>query len=128
MSALSSEELEDIRLVTGASNSDIISDTIIQRQYDLANANAPSSDLILPYTYVYVLQRLDAVYGDLILVQRTTDHGDNERYTDPTTRVKNRLAYWEEKAGLFGGKMSTGALNLGIDTTDEWLESQLTDD
>ncbi len=130
MPTLSVADIEDIRLVIGAPDCDetsAITNVMIQRMYDLAYTNAPNSGLIFPYAYVYLLQRMPSIYGNSTLVQRTTDHGDNERYTDPRIAINERLKYWERLAGLGGGRISTGTLNLGLDTTEEWNESQLYD-
>lgn len=33
--------------------------------------------------------------------------------------LQDKLCYWEEEAGLFGGTFTVGAVTLGIDTTAE---------
>ncbi len=129
MPTLTVLEIEDIRLIIGAPDCSDGSDTaaitngVIQRLYDLATTNAPNASLTLPYTYVYLLQRMIPIYGNVYMVSRTTDHGDNERYTDPRIAINDRLKYWERIAGLSGARISTGTLNLALDTTEEWLDS-----
>lgn len=114
---LSPTELADIRLMTGADDTAIISDALIQTQYTSAAANAPDSSLILPFTYVYVLRRL---YGyQRTKANRTTDFGDNETRDSVTENTKALLDYWEGQAGLGGvGIITSGALNLALDTVD----------
>lgn len=116
--ALTTEEKADIRLVTGADDSAVISDAVIQAQYDLAVVDAADSSLTLPYTYVYILRRL---WGyQRVMSDRQTDHGDNERRSQITENSKALLDYWEGQAGLGGvGRISSGVLQLGLDEDDE---------
>ncbi len=115
---LTVDEITDIRLITGADDTAIFSDAQIQAQYDLAVVDAEDSDLILPYTYVYILRRM---WGyQRTKADRETDHGDRENRSQITETSKALLDYWEGQAGLGGsGKISSGVLQLGLDEDEE---------
>lgn len=115
---LTAEEKADIRLITGADDSNIISDAVIQAQYDLAVIDAADDTLTLPYTYVYILRRL---WGyQRVMADRETDHGDRESRSQITTNSKDLLDYWEGKAGLAGsGVLSSGVIQLELDEDEE---------
>lgn len=117
MATLSAGELTDIRLVTGADNVTVMPDATIQAQYDLALADAPDSTLTLPYTYVYVLRRL---WGyQRLKPDRNTTHGDRQTRSQIKDASKELLDYWEGKAGLAGGEMMVGSLDLETDWDQE---------
>jgi len=129
--ALTADELADVRLVTGANDTTVISDTLIQAQYVIAEDNAPTTDRILPYTYVYILRRLWGFQRRK--ADRTTDHGDRQTRSQVTDNTKALLDYWEGVAGLGDGAggvlgtLSSGTIALGIDATEDnesdWLDS-----
>lgn len=120
MSTLSADELADIRLITGTDAADItasLTDARIQLLYDTAVLSAPDSDLVLPYTYVYVLRRALGFHRKAS--DRRTDHGDNELNSQKFQQTKDMLDYWEGVAGLSGvGVLSFGIINLDLDEDD----------
>ena len=121
MPTLTADQLADIRLVTGSNDTiTVITDVMIQAQYDLAYTGAPDSDFILPYTYVYVLRRL---WGyQRTRVDRTTDHGDRQTRQQVLDNTKALLDYWEGQAGLSGGGiLSAGSISLGLDQDEVTL-------
>ena len=114
---LTAAELADIRLVIGAQETATFTDAIIQAQYDLALLNAPESDLILPFTYVYMLRRLWAFQR--LKANRTTTHGDRQERIQIKDTSKELLDYWEGVAGLGGGGvLSAGTIDLSLDEAE----------
>ena len=54
------------------------------------------------------------------LVDQTADHGDNERLSQRQKQAKERLDYWEDKAGLLDEgleEIGNGIINMGTDAT-----------
>jgi hypothetical protein len=127
MPTLTADEITDVRLVTGSNDTTtVISDAVIQAQYDLAYVDAPSSAYVMPYTYVYILRRL---WGyQRVRVNRTTDHGDRQERQQIVDNTKAMLDYWEAMAGLGGmsisGRVSVGTLNLDLDWTEDDTEAE----
>ena len=122
MTTLTADEKTDIRFVVGSPDTAVLSDAVIQAQYDLATADAPTSSLILPYTYVYLLRRL---WGyQRIRVNRTTSHGDRQERQQIVDNSKALLDYWEGKSGLAGVVVVTGNLDLNLDLDCEDFTSQ----
>lgn len=126
MTTLTADQITDIRLVTGADatkedGTPLLTDTQIQAQYDLATTNAPSSDLVDYYAYVYILRRL---WGfQRTKADRETDHGAKESRSQIATATKEMLDYWEGIAGLSGtGILTAGVLALNLDTTEDDVE------
>lgn len=126
MATLTADEITDIRFVCGAENEEVLSDPVIQAQYDLATADAPESAFILPYTYVYLLRRLWAYQR--IRTNRTTTHGDKQERQQIVDNSKALLDYWEGKAGLAGGSMRTGVLYQHIDYTQDDFDAEMLDE
>lgn len=114
---LSAAELTDIRFVVGSPDTTILTDAVIQAQYDLAAVDVPSSSLVLPYTYVYLLRRL---WGyQRIRADKNTPHGDRQTRSQVTDNSKGLLDYWEGVAGLSGkGILSFGTIDLSLDEAD----------
>lgn len=114
MTALTVTQLADIRQITGADSTVDFSDAQIQAQYDLAAVDAPDSDLIFPYTYVYILRRLWGIQR--VRADRTVEYGDRVTRSQITDVTKQLLDYWEGQAGLEGqGRLSSGVISLGMD-------------
>ncbi len=125
MPTLTAEQITDIRLVTGANDTTVISDPLIQTLYDMAYTSAPLTSLVNPYTYVYILRRLWGTQRRK--ADRTTDYGDRQTRSQVTDNTKALLDYWEGVAGLGDGAggvlgtLSTGVLAYGLDATDDDL-------
>lgn len=125
MATLTAAELNKIRLMTGALETATFTDEIIQAEYDLALADAPGTDDVLPYTYVYVLRLL---WGFQRLKQdRTTTHGDKQTRSQIDTSTKEKLDYWEARTGLGNGVLRVGSLGLSLDYTQHDADAELTD-
>lgn len=118
MTTLSATELTRIRRKTGSvAVTDDMPDSEIQYHYDLATADAPDAELVLPFTYVYILRDLWGLQR--LRPDRSTSHGDKQTRSQIKDTSKELLDYWEKVAGLSGGKIRTGTLDLDLDEDAE---------
>lgn len=116
MTVLTATELSKIRFTTGALDTAIWTDAIIQAEYDNAVLYATDTALIFPYTYVYVLRML---WGWQRAQQdRNTPHGDRQPRSQISERTKELLDYWESKSGLYGSAVKVGVFGLNLDWTE----------
>lgn len=116
MTTLDAYQIEDIRDQTGADDIGEYSDAKIQVRYDEAVTDAPTAAMQLPYAYVYILRRLWAIRT--ALVDRLTDHGNRETFSQKRDATKALLDYWEKYTGLTQGTLGTlqvGTIDLNID-------------
>lgn len=114
MATLTADELADIRLVVG-DGCEKYSNDQIQAWYDAAGSD-------LPTTYVTILQRMWSAAKAATL---TLNSGIQTLSRAQVDVLKERLDYWERKAGISGGTITVGTLNLGIDYTEEDFEAGL---
>lgn len=118
--ALTSDELTDLRGDIGDTGaSAVFSDAELQRLYTRATTYEG--------TVVYALRQL------LVNAARFNDYTvgqTSEKKSQVFAQLKAMLAGWENIAGMGGGQLQTGTLDLGIDDdstdtlssrTDEWV-------
>lgn len=121
MTTLTADQLTSIRYIVGDDLATVaeqqLTDALIQTQYDAATTDAPTSALILPYTYVYCLRMM---WGRTRRkVDRVTDNQNRESLSQIVEHTKDLLDYWESKAGLSGVVLTTGVIDLDLDENED---------
>lgn len=119
MTILTAAQITSVREIIGDNVQPYrLSDTTVCTQYEAAEAAAPDTSLIYPYTYVYCLRRLWAV--SRLEVDRQSEFGDRVQHSQIAKTTKDMLDYWEIHAGVYGGAgLTAGAIALGLDDRDD---------
>jgi hypothetical protein len=108
MPTLTSDQIAAVRAQTGDRISPYdVSDAQLQALYDDPNAAGGDLDRLT----VFALRRRLGAASSLIALGAGIDAAYQQRFAHLTAL----LAYWEQKTGLDGGSLASGALSLGLD-------------
>lgn len=123
MPILTPDQITDFRQMAGDECTvEDITDTQIQVLYDKAYAKSDDEEIVEALTMVYILRRL--IGKSRKDVDKSGEmNAYNERGSQYFEHLKELLEYWERVAGIGGGSLTVGSLELGIDYTEEDLEA-----
>jgi hypothetical protein len=125
VTTLSTEQFADLRLLVGDECTPAwITDEQIDALYvRAAGVTVGNADRTEALTVVYIIRRL--LGKAAVKVDTRSDVGGESR-SQWFDHLQDLLGYYERLAGVNGGTLFTGSLQLGIDATNE--EAWLADD
>jgi hypothetical protein len=109
MATLSAEQILDLEgdldILIGEEDSDNFTTAEVNRLFTRSNGDYDA-------TAAYIIRQLLA---QTFRLTKYTQGKSSEDKTVITENLRKALAYWEQKAGIYGGRLSSGSIKLGLD-------------
>ena len=109
MATLTSDQLSDMQADLGISNDEsVFTDAELNRLFTRADSDYET-------TVAYAYRQL---WANALKFTKYTQGRSSEDRTAIRDALKDAMSYWEQKAGIAGGKLSFGTIKLGLDQVD----------